>query len=229
MEILKNKKILVLGAHSDDEVLGVGGSILKAKNNNSKVDVLIVTDSASSQYAQKGKIENRLSDLHQCSNLLKVDNVFQWDFPDMRLDTIPHIELNKKLEEFILQYNYDTIFIHHPYDINKDHQILFASLMVACRPVPSQKVKTILTYYTPSSTEWGGYEKNRNFCPNIFIDIEEYIDLKLEGLSKYKDEIRDFPHPRSLINVENLAKYFGSQVGLRFAEPFCLIRSIDIY
>lgn len=205
MEILKNKNILVVGAHSDDEVLGVGGSILKAKANHSKVDVLIVTDSASAQYNDNEKLVNRLSNLHQCSDVLKVDNVFQWNFPDMRLDTIPHFELNK------------------------DHQILFSSLMVACRPIPNQKIKTILTYYTPSSTEWGGYEKNRNFCPNIFIDIEEYMDLKIEGLSKYTDEIRDFPHPRSLENVKNLAKYFGSQVGLRFAEPFCLIRSIDIY
>ncbi len=222
-----NKKILVLGAHSDDEVLGVGGTILKAKDNNSKVDVLIVTDSASAQYKEKQKLENRDSNLHQCCKLLKVDNVFQWDLPDMRLDTLSHLELNKKLGAFISESDYDTVFIHHPYDINKDHHVLFDSLMVVCRPMPSQKIKSILTYYIPSSTEWGSFEKNRMFCPNVFMDIENYIDVKLEALSKYTDEVRDFPHPRSVENLENLAKYFGSQVGLKFAEPFCLIRSIN--
>ena len=227
MDLLKNKKILVLGAHSDDEVLGVGGTILKVKENNSVVDVLIVTDSASAQYNEKQKLDNRDSNLHQCCKILKVDNVFQWDLPDMRLDTLSHLEMNKKLSFFIEKSDYDTVFIHHPNDINKDHQVLFDSLMVVCRPMPNQKVKSILTFYTPSSTEWGSFEKNRMFCPNVFVDIENYMDLKLNALSKYTDEVREFPHPRSLENVENVAKYFGSQVGLKFAEPFYLIRSVN--
>ena len=224
---LVDKKILVVGAHSDDEVLGVGGTILKAKDNNSKVDVLIVTDSASAQYNEKKKLDNRDSNLHQCCEILKVDNVFQWDLPDMKLDTFSHLELNKKLSLFIEKSEYDIIFIHHPYDINKDHQVLFDSLMVVCRPVPNQRIASILTYYTPSSTEWGGFERSRMFCPNIFVDIENYIDTKLEALSIYTDEVRKFPHPRSIENVENVAKYFGAQVGLSFSEPFCLIRSIN--
>ena len=223
---LVNKNILVLGAHSDDEVLGVGGTILKAKDNNSKVDVLIVTDSASAQYNEKQKLDNRDSNLHQCCKILKVDNVYQWNFPDMRLDTFSHLEINKRLFSFIEKSDYDIIFIHHPHDINKDHQVLFESLMVVCRPIPKQRIESILTYYTPSSTEWGGFETSRMFCPNVFIDIENYIDIKLDALSEYVDEVRQFPHPRSIENVENVAKYFGAQVGLSFVEPFCLIRSI---
>ena len=110
---LVDKKILVVGAHSDDEVLGVGGTILKAKDNNSKVDVLIVTDSASAQYNEKKKLDNRDRNLHQCCEILKVDNVFQWDLPDMKLDTFSHLELNKKLSLFIEKSEYDIIFIQH--------------------------------------------------------------------------------------------------------------------
>ena len=113
MDLLKNKKILVLGAHSDDEVLGVGGAILQAKENNSEVDVLIVTDSASAQYKQKQKLEDRDSNLHQCCNLIKVDNVFQWDLPDMRLDTLSHLELNKKLGAFISDHQ--SSLLHSAY------------------------------------------------------------------------------------------------------------------
>jgi len=228
MDLLKNKKILVIGAHSDDEVLGVGGTILKAKDNNSKVDVLIVTDSASAQYDEKHKTANRNGNLNQCCAVLGVDNVIQWDLPDMRLDTLSHLEINRKLSNFIQNSDYDTIFIHHPNDINKDHQILFDCVMVVCRPKPHTNIKTIFTYYTASSTEWGGFERSRVFCPNVFIDIGDYLDSKLIALSKYTDELRKFPHPRSIENVENTSKYFGSQVGVCAAEPFCLIKSIDI-
>ena len=224
---LVNKKILVVGAHADDEVLGVGGTILKAKDCNSEVDVLIVTDSASAQYNDRKKLDDRHSNLHQCCKILKVDNVLNWNLPDMRLDTLSHLEINNKLSLFIAKSNYDFIFVHHPHDINKDHQLLFDSLMVVCRPVLAQSKVSILTYYTPSSTEWGGFDRNRVFCPNVFIDIENYISVKLDALSVYKDELKEFPHPRSIENVENVAKYFGSQVGLSFAEPFCLIRSIN--
>lgn len=228
MDLLTNKNILVIGAHSDDEVLGVGGTILKAKDNNSKVDVLIVTDSASAQYVEKKKITKRDGDLHQCCNILGVDNVYQLDFPDMRLDTLSHLEINKRLEEIIHASCYDTIFIHHPYDINKDHQILFDSVLVVCRPKIENTVQTILTYYTVSSTEWGGFDRNTIFIPNIFINIDKYLEKKLLALSQYTDELRAFPHPRSIENVENVAKYFGSQVSCLAAEPFCLIRSIEL-
>ena len=228
MDLLSNKNILVIGAHSDDEVLGVGGAILNAKNLGSKVDVLIVTDSSSVQYKDKAEKKNiRDKALDNCCNILGVDNVYQWSFPDMRLDTLSHVDINIKIEEFLTQGQYDTIFVHHRNDINMDHRVLFDCVMVAARPTPSQSVKSIYCYYTPSSSEWGAFDNNSIFSPNLFIDIEKNLSKKIEALSMYKDEVQPYPHPRSIENIVNTAKYFGSQVGLYAAEPFQIIRSVQ--
>ena len=227
MEFLTDKKILVVGAHPDDEVLGVGGTITLAVEESSQVDVLIVTDGVSAQYkGQQNMAERRESHLEDCCKKLGVANVTQWEFPDMRLDSISQIELNTAFESYFLEHQYDVVFVHHPYDINKDHQVTFESLMVALRPVPGREVSYILTYYTPSSSEWSAHSRENIFCPNLYVDISETLDKKIDALGMYEDEMRPYPHPRSFENVMNLAKVYGSQVGLRAAEPFCLIRGV---
>lgn len=228
MDLLTNKNILVVGAHSDDEVLGVGGAILKAKQLGSRVEVLIVTDSVSTQYQDDSvKESRRLSHLDECCQVLGVDHVEQWDFPDMRLDTVTHVELNRKLDKFLAARDIDTIFVHHPHDINLDHRLLFDSVMVAARPIPGQSVQTVMSYYTPSSSEWGAFDNRSIFSPNVFVDIRDVLDTKLAALAKYEDEVRPFPHPRSFENIRNMAAYFGSQVGLFAAEAFQLMRAIQ--
>ena len=224
---LKNKNILVLGAHSDDEVLGLGGMILSAKKLGSKVTVLIATDSVSEQYANvKQKLIERDDAFKSCCEALGVDNFSRLSFPDMKLDSILHVNLNKAISKFISDQDFDTVFVHHPYDINLDHRLLFESILVVARPTPNQKIKTIITYYTPSSTEWNAIDSNRIFVPNMFLDIEGVIDEKISAILKYESEIKNYPHPRSVENIKNMAAYFGSQVGLKLAEPFKLIRHV---
>lgn len=227
MDLIKNKNILVIGAHSDDEVLGLGGMIIKAKKNGSKVFILIVTDSVSTQYSSSEEcLHERDSSFESSCTVLGVDEYHRLKFPDMRLDTVEHVKLNEALSHFILDKNIDTVFVHHPYDVNLDHKLLFESVLVLSRPTPDQTITSLFTYYTPSSTEWGGIDRNRIFQPNIFIDIEDVLDKKIEAISKYKSEVRDFPHPRSIKNIRYMAAYFGSQVGLKAAEPFNLVRSV---
>ena len=140
---------------------------------------MIVTDSSSVQYKDKAEKKNtRDKCLDNCCNILGVDNVYQWSFPDMRLDTLSHVDINIKIEEFLTQGRYDTIFVHHRNDINMDHRVLFDSVMVAARPTPSQSVKSIYCYYTPSSSEWGAFDNNSIFSPNLFIDIEKNLSKK---------------------------------------------------
>ena len=174
----------------------------------------------------KNKLTERDSAFKACCESLGVDKFSRLNFPDMKLDSILHVDLNKAISKFINDQDFDTVFVHHPFDINLDHRLLFESMLVVARPTPGQKIKSIITYYTPSSTEWNAIDSNRIFVPNMYLDIESVIDKKISAILKYESEIKDYPHPRSIENIKNMAAYFGSQVGLRLAEPFKLIRHV---
>ena len=218
------KNVLVVAAHPDDEVLGVGGTIPLIRARGGRVTVCIVTDGSSAQYAGDAEIgQQKNQSLHAAHRILGTDEVVRWDFPDMRLDTVEHIALNRAFETLIREQQFDTVFMHHSGDINLDHQLIHRSVLVATRPMPGQPVASLLGYHVNSATDWGGRSRQNAFCPNVFVDIESTIKTKLDALQCYAVELRDYPHPRSLAAVENRAKVFGSEVGFRYAEAFQLL------
>ena len=222
------KKILVIAAHPDDEILGVGGTISKLTKQGKQVDVLIFTDGSSTQYANNTLIlEDKFEEAKRANKVVGSRLLQREDFPDMRLDTVAHVDKNIALSKIISKGDYDTVFVQNITDINKDHKELYESTIVACRPFPGQKVKHLLSYYVNSSTEWGGLLLDTPFKPNVFIDISETIEDKLISMSHYKTELRTYPHPRSIEGIENTSKYFGNIVGTNNAEAFKLIFSLS--
>ncbi len=218
------KNVLVVAAHPDDEVLGVGGTIPLIRARGGRVTVVIVTDGSSAQYPGEDDIGHQKDQSLQAAHrILGTDAVVRWDFPDMRLDTIEHIELNRAFETLIGEQQFDTVFVHHAGDINLDHQLIHRSLLVATRPMPGQPVASLLSYHVNSATDWGARTGTNVFVPNVFIDIGSTIKMKLEALKCYAVELRDYPHPRSLAAVENRARVFGSEVGFHYAEAFQLL------
>lgn len=221
---MKFSNVLVIAAHPDDEVLGAGGAIPLIRNQGGRVTVLIVTDGSSAQYQGDDQIRLRKQQqLVEANRILGTDNLIQWDFPDMRLDRVEHVKLNRAFEELIEEKQFDTVFVQNGDDINLDHQLIYQSVMVATRPLPDQPVQTLFSYYVNSSTEWGGRTQSTMFCPNYFLDISSTINLKLEAMAAYIDELRDLPHPRSLEAVRQRAAVSGHEVGFQYAEPFKLL------
>ena len=130
-------KILVIAAHPDDEILGVGGTIPLLVKMKKSVDILIFTDGSSTQYFNNDAIlEDKFGEAKEANNVLGSKVLPRLDFPDMRLDTIAHVDLNIALGNIIKEGEYDTIFIQDKTDINKDHNELFESTLVVCRPYP---------------------------------------------------------------------------------------------
>lgn len=217
-------KILVIAAHPDDEVLGVGGTISLLSKMGKQVDVLICTDGSSTQYVgDTSKLENKFEEAEKANGIMGSRLLPRLEFPDMRLDTVAHADLNNALVNIISGGQYDTVFVQDRTDINKDHRELYESTLVACRTYPGQGVRHLLSYYVNSSTEWGNMLFKRPFNPNVFIDIAETIDHKLDAMDAYQTELRDYPHPRSRKGLKNSAAYFGNMIGLEYAEPFNLV------
>lgn len=218
------KDVLVVGAHPDDEVLGVGATIPLIKAAGGRVTVCIVTDGSSTQYSGDA-VTRREKDgnLLAANEILGTDEVIHWSFPDMRLDTVPHVELNKALEDLLGKRSFDTVFVHHAHDVNLDHQAIHRSVLVAARPTPGQSVRRILSYHVNSATEWGARSEQRQFCPNVYFDVSTTIQKKLEAMKCYGVELRKFPHPRTLQALEHRARVWGSEVGYEYAEAFKLL------
>jgi N-acetylglucosamine malate deacetylase 1 len=220
-------RILIVAAHPDDEVLGMGGTIAThAKIARDAVRIVCLTDGSSSQYPGDDARRLRKNDeaLHAAAALGVTDYV-HLSFPDMRLDSMPHVDINRAIEEQVVEFQPNTVYSVHP-DVNLDHRAVFRSVMVATRPTPEQCVRRVLTFAPTSSVEWTASSENW-FVPNWFMDISATLDAKLEAFAYYETEQRPFPHPRDARALRATAEFYGASVGCEFAEPFVLVRSVD--
>lgn len=228
---MTNRKILVVAAHPDDEILGLGGTILKHIAAGDRVHTIILAEGLTSRAATP---QNELNQLHQTAHnvakFLGVEKLTLCKFPDNQMDSIPLLQVIKPIEQEIDDFQPDTIYTHHAADVNIDHQIAHHAVITASRPMPHQCVKNLFFFETLSSTEWQtptSLPNGNSFFPTVYIDIEPFIEKKLQALHFYQGEMRKYPHSRSYEGIRLLAQYRGLCVGLKFAEAFILGRSIQ--
>lgn len=218
-------RVLVLAAHPDDEVLGMGGTIAVHTDRGDQVRVVVVTDGSSTQYPGDGDIRARKEEEAQrAAAELGVRDYVHLDLPDMRLDTVPHVDVNRVVEEHVGDLRPELVYTPHP-DVNRDHRVLFDSVAVATRPTPGQPVRRVLTYAPTSSTEWTPAGVNW-FVPTWFVDISTTIERKVVAFAHYETERRVFPHPRSERAIRSAAEFYGASCGCTHAEPFVLVRAL---
>lgn len=224
------KKVLVIAAHPDDEVLGVGGTIAKLSSIGAECHLLIVTDGSSSQYRDSDHlheiIEAKKLETKGCADLLGFKSIRYGELPDMKLDKTPHIAINQAIEKVIDDIQPDTVFTHFWGDVNRDHQEVYKSTLVAVRPVMGQVVKELYCYRVPSSTEWTPNKADTMFMPNYYVDIEKYAEQKYKAFACYSTELREYPHPRSVQYLRESDKAAGLRVGLLAAEEFVMLRKL---
>ena len=221
------KRILVVAAHPDDELLGCGGSLAKLSKKKSNIYALFFTDGVSSRNKNNNtEASKRKKNSLKSLKIIGVKKSKFLSYADNALDKVPLIQIIKEIEKVIKEFKPDTIFTHSNVDLNIDHEIISRAVVTASRPKPNFCVKNILLFETLSSTEWNFNLKKKSFNPNYFIDITKTIDIKVKGAKAYKSEFSSWPHPRSITGIKNLAKYRGQSVGLKYAEAFCLLRKV---
>jgi len=226
-KIKKNKTILIVAAHPDDEVLGCGGAIARLIKEGYEAYTLILGEGITSRddMRDKKRREEEITELKgeakEANKILGVKEIFFYDFPDNRFDTIPFLDIVKVVEKVKNSINSEIIFTHYEKDLNIDHQITLRAVITATRPLKEESVKEIFSFEIPSSTEWN---YPLSFSPDVFFDISTTIDIKIKALEKYKTELEKYPHPRSLEGVKLIAKNWGTKVGLEYAEAFKVVR-----
>lgn len=219
------KKVLVFAPHNDDEIIGVGGTLLKHLDNGDEVFICIVTRGFPPLFSEKGTAINK-EETRQCHEYMGISKTFALDLPAAMLETVDRYKLNSMFCDLVQEIKPDVAYIPHWGDMQKDHQIVTDSAMVAFRPKYQHVVRKIYAYETLSETGWNVPSVQNEFIPNAFVDITNYLEEKLKCMSIYKSQLADFPNARSLEAIKNLAKYRGAMMGMRAAEAFTIVREL---
>lgn len=220
----KAKRILVVAAHPDDELLGLAGTLCLHRDKGDQIYILILSNGENSRGSEIADSLKRLKQARKVARMIGA-KLFMEDFPDNAFDSVSLLSIAQTIEKVMKKVNPHMVYTHHSGDLNIDHTLTSHAVMVAFRPVYDGCLESILTFETLSSTEWQAKD-HRQFAPNHYIDISSRLEEKKKLLSIYADELREYPHSRSLEGVEILSKYRGMESGLKAAEAFQIIRTV---
>ncbi|MFC1748536.1 PIG-L deacetylase family protein [Pseudomonadota bacterium] len=225
--MMKNKKVLVVAAHPDDEVLGCGGTTARLVKEGWVVETLILGEGVTARddkrvvARRKSQLEQLNSHAEKANVKLGVTRVYREQFPDNRFDSFPLLDLIKKIERVVERVNPQILFTHYENDLNIDHQMTYRAVITATRPMLGQAVREIYSFEVMSSTEW---RYPLSFSPDYFVDVSSSIDKKIAAMKVYKGELRKYPHPRSIRAIKETARNWGIKVGMDFSEAFMTVR-----
>lgn len=223
------KKVLIIAAHPDDEILGCGGTIARLAKEQNQVFLLILGEGITARDKDRDllKREKEIQELKQqtvrAGEIIGLTRNFSYDFPDNRFDSVPLLDIVKAIEEIKSEVKPEIVYTHYWGDLNIDHRISYEATLIAFRPNTENEAKQIYSFMVPSSTECS---YPNLFNPNIFVDISKTLEAKIKAFSCYTNELRESPHPRSEEALRVLAKHWGSVSGLGLAEAFSAVRII---
>jgi LmbE family N-acetylglucosaminyl deacetylase len=226
---------MIVVAHPDDELLGLGASMHQLiSEQNVRTHVVILGEGITGRGGTrdvefwKKELATHKQNIEAARKTIGYHSVSTHDLPDNRFDTIPLLDIIKRIEKEKSDFKPEIIFTHHGGDLNIDHRRTFEAVMTACRPLENETVKSIFTFETASSTEWRSSSDPHHFIPNFFIGVTEMdIDAKIEAMQSYDFEKRTFPHPRSPQALKTQAQRWGIVINKTYAEAFTLVRSIS--
>lgn len=227
-----NKKILVIAAHPDDEILGCGGTIAKYIKQGAKVKTIILTKGISSRYEKiTNKVKNIQSKLRKSSMLanraIGVKEISYYDLSDNEFDNKSLLSLVKILEKEIKKFKPNKIFTHFINDLNIDHQYIAKAVITAARPEYKSSVSEIIFFEVNSSTDYQINSNGMQFEPNFFVDISKTLKNKKNALNLYKSEMKKYPHSRSVKAIIDKNITTGNSFGLLACEAFQIVRKIE--
>ena len=218
-------KILIVSAHADDEIFGMGGTLLKlSKNEDYDISWLILSKIWEPKWSAK-EIASRDIAIKKINELIGFESIHHWDYEDNKLDTYSINELQDRLILLIDQIKPEIIYTPSVWDFNHDHRIACELIEMSTKSYYSSSIKEIIAYEIPSSTDHS-FSSIRKFTPNLYYDITSTIDDKLKALELFESELKLFPHPRSKDYVKSLAMVRGGESGVKFAEAFHILKSL---
>ena len=219
-------KILVIAVHPDDETLGCGGTLLKHKANGDEIHWLIATDIKESEGYGISTIKKRNKEITKIEDLYGFTSVNKLGLSTTKVDTYSMSVLVSKISSVIDRIKPDIIYLPFKGDVHSDHKYIFDAAYSCTKIFRHPFIKKLYMMETLSETEFSLSTKEDSFVPNVFVDISEFMDKKIELMNIYESEIGKHPFPRSERNMRALATYRGAASGCDYAESFMLLKEI---
>lgn len=217
-------KVLIVSVHPDDETLGCGGTILKHSRNGDELYWMIITETDESIGFSREFIDMRKLQIRRVSREYGFKKVYELKILATRLQSVDLNDFISSVSRVVNEVRPEIIYMNNRSDIHTDHRITAHVLMSCTKSFRYPFIKKILMYECISETEMSPPLPENIFMPNVYSDITDFIDKKLEIMSIYESEVQTPPLPRSLENIKSLARYRGSSCGVNYAEAFMLVR-----
>lgn len=221
------KKVMVIAAHPDDEILGCGGALLKYASMGYELSWLIATNVSEKEGFTKERVDSRQLEIAEVAKGVPFKKVYKLNFPTTKLDQIPSGNLIAEISKCFMDFQPEIVFVLNRTDAHSDHRVLFDATMACTKSFRYPFVKKVLMYECISETEFGVTLAENAFLPNYFIDIGPYFKRKMELMKIYASELGQHPFPRSERNIEALATFRGATAGVEYAEAFQLLKCIE--
>jgi len=215
-------KYLIVVAHPDDECLGAGATIHKLVRAGNSVAVATMANQAAARVNLSSTLAEEQA---RAFEILGIGKAYAADFPNIKMNAVPHLELVQFIEGCIQDFGAEAIITHHPSDTNNDHAITSGAAQAAARLFQRREgvpaLRELRYMENASATEWSLDSSLNRFMPNCYVEIgEEGLAVKLRALACYKGVMRPYPHPRSAEALRGLAAWRGAQAGCVYAEAF---------
>ncbi len=220
------KKILVVAVHPDDETLGAGGTLLKHCVQGDEINWLICTEMRLNEGFSSERIARRKAEIARVAACFGFASVHHLALPTTRVDTFSMAELTARISPIMTSVAPHTIYLPFKEDVHSDHRRIFEAVHSCTKVFRYPFVQRILMMEVLSETEFAPAFGANAFVPNVFNDIAEYIDKKLDILGMYEGEMGAAPFPRSEAAVRALATVRGAAAGSMAAESFMLLKEI---
>lgn len=217
------KKVLVVSAHPDDEILGAGGTLIRHRDQGDQIHWLIATNIFLDQGFSQQKINSRQDEINLVSSRLKM-TTHLLGYKTMTLSSRDLIKLVPEVSKFISEIKPEIIYVLNRSDAHSDHRILFEAILACTKSFRYPYIKEVLMYECLSETEFAPALPEKAFIPNCYVDISNQMEEKLDLMKIYDSELGEHPFPRSERNIRALATYRGATCGVEYAEAFQILK-----
>ena len=218
--------VLVVAAHPDDETFGCGGTLLKHASKGDDLNWLIATNVFEEHGFSSERVARRRVEIQTVGQEYGFKNIIELSYPTMKLDTIPMLDLVRRISKVINEIHPEVVYLPNRSDVHSDHRVCFEAAYACTKSFRFKSVRKVLMYECLSESEYAPALASTAFIPNYFCDISDFMQQKINILSIYESELGDHPFPRSVENVKALSTFRGATCGCRYAEAVVVLKCI---